>query len=348
MALSNSAPLESCAICNKDAFHRCAGCAEGVDISGSPTVTWYCSKACQTAHWPTHKIECKDTSYRKHFYRAGDLLQQCFHLFSRKFWNHTWSSWERDETGKLYAWMHGPDTGEDEKLYLFPDECDDLPDREKHAVLATQKGPAALLTFHQLVKAVLRGSCTNVEEIMVDAKQHAVVVWNTKKVDGEPLEKPGDVPETHQLYRVTLKDGNVYALDLTSAQFGVSPVMPFDRYQAAVVHRFVSGRSFGRCITYIQDGCQTRAMFALVCHKEVVDGDFKFDSRMMYYEEMIGRVVKRGGTMGARDLKSPEVKYQRSREDFLQRFTAGLALELTELKSQDGFAGDAARRAKAM
>jgi hypothetical protein len=39
---------DPCASCGKDATKYCKKC----------TVTWYCSRDCQTKHWPSHKLVC--------------------------------------------------------------------------------------------------------------------------------------------------------------------------------------------------------------------------------------------------------------------------------------------------
>ncbi|KAK6437201.1 hypothetical protein LTR95_006600 [Oleoguttula sp. CCFEE 5521] len=64
-----------CAVCGKDAKYRCAKCTEGLGAHGQVDINHYCGKDCQTAHWASHKGECKVKNARKQLYRAGHVLR---------------------------------------------------------------------------------------------------------------------------------------------------------------------------------------------------------------------------------------------------------------------------------
>lgn len=74
---TQTAPKGACATCSKPATTHCAGCTSTENI-GARTVTLYCGKACQAAHWQSHKGFCQAIQAKSKLFRASRLLQECF------------------------------------------------------------------------------------------------------------------------------------------------------------------------------------------------------------------------------------------------------------------------------
>lgn len=77
-----------CAHCHQPATLTCAGCKNAPSnptSSSSSTAkaraTWYCSRPCQLAHWPTHKPTCTPLQHLTPFARAATLLQRLWYTF---------------------------------------------------------------------------------------------------------------------------------------------------------------------------------------------------------------------------------------------------------------------------
>ncbi|KAI0314127.1 hypothetical protein OF83DRAFT_1138190 [Amylostereum chailletii] len=114
----------SCAVCSKSkddlpsgSIHACSACH----------VTYYCGKSCQTAHWPTHKQECKRLRSKGAWYdrhrkcKDGSLHEGALELI-------TWdcpkegTGWGRcflDEADDLKRKFEGKFGGSEEKFFAY-------------------------------------------------------------------------------------------------------------------------------------------------------------------------------------------------------------------------------------
>lgn len=62
MADQSNSEVDACSFCNAKSVSRCGRCK---------TVS-YCSKSCQTGHWPFHKEDCKRPNYLIKFHLCPD------------------------------------------------------------------------------------------------------------------------------------------------------------------------------------------------------------------------------------------------------------------------------------
>jgi hypothetical protein len=93
---SQSAPVnneevatDKCAVCAGPPSHRCSRCAEGVDMFGKKSPTFYCGQECQRKQWTAHKIECILAVDRRVLYRIGSLLQWAFYRGREVTWHES-------------------------------------------------------------------------------------------------------------------------------------------------------------------------------------------------------------------------------------------------------------------
>lgn len=144
-----------CAACGQPATNRCVGCREGVDVNGDSLTTFYCSKTCQSGHWPTHKADCKTANARKHLYRVGDLGQQIFLQIRRATWTAVIDKVERVD-GKLH--VYEGEAQSDRRLVDFPTELFQNK-ADEAAVLSHGASDVALVLIQQMVYFSLGLEC---------------------------------------------------------------------------------------------------------------------------------------------------------------------------------------------
>lgn len=77
----NTAISNVCANCSARADHRCAGCANGIDLNGNNiSPTFYCGQSCQRDHWKSsHKADCKAAASRQQLYTIATFVQSAFY-----------------------------------------------------------------------------------------------------------------------------------------------------------------------------------------------------------------------------------------------------------------------------
>jgi hypothetical protein len=84
--INQSKNEKKCTNCgNHNANAYCAGCRQAPNTDGTSHVNVrYCTKECQKAHWPSHRIECKNLQARKALFRAARLLQKMWYAVRRE------------------------------------------------------------------------------------------------------------------------------------------------------------------------------------------------------------------------------------------------------------------------
>jgi len=243
-------PLEgsekTCSNCGGSPQHRCTGCAEGVDRHGNHSPTFYCGKECQQEHWKaTHKSDCKAANDRKVLYRAGAILQPVFEASRRFTWfdNILEADWDgEDEQRKLVVRFGKMITGRD--FHKFQDDL--LPDEQaKKALLVDGSGWEAVATMGNTVRLLLQGksprdsrmcfllinsgTCDEAHIRENAVRVHGSVVTPIFPSEDEVNETKGDDNESieggpfHWFFRIKLADGELYALELCTAQFNSIP-----------------------------------------------------------------------------------------------------------------------------
>jgi hypothetical protein len=99
---------KQCTNCgNHNAKAYCAGCHQAPNTDGTPHVNVrYCTKECQKAHWPAHRLECKNLQARKALFRAARLLQKMWYTVRRESFDNCIVKAE-EVNGEL--WIHEGD-----------------------------------------------------------------------------------------------------------------------------------------------------------------------------------------------------------------------------------------------
>lgn len=246
-----------CVRCGTPARKYCSGCKDAVEVDGNPshTKTSYCSKECQTEDWKVHKEACRPGNlWRKQLYRACHFLQAVFYVLRETAFDTPIANVGVEPSGKIHVFQGV--SSDDQVLAPVPDDWG-FNEQEKKTVLAYRADAEVLVNMLNLVvKAMDSQSLRSVEcpsppsltkgnadigkiteLIEVPAPGKSRVAFHRLAVQGEGTAlmhgKPDESEHYFSLFKMYLKDGNVYAIDLAGAQFGRHrPIMPWEEYEA--------------------------------------------------------------------------------------------------------------------
>ncbi|KAK5124852.1 hypothetical protein LTR85_001042 [Meristemomyces frigidus] len=143
----------ACAACGKPASTRCAGCIEGLDQNGQLSLTYYCNKDCQRAHWPKHKNDCKLANARKVLYRGGEFLMTVWMAFREEAFDLCLGQAhkEGEELHVFEGKWNGPQVLVRYQQHLASDPLD------KEALLSHRACTDAVANIHGLILKIFAG-----------------------------------------------------------------------------------------------------------------------------------------------------------------------------------------------
>ena len=126
----------------------------------NPNVVYYCTQACQKAHWSAHKPECEVSQSRRAVYRAGYLVQALHFTFRRNTWSWSISKVERDRlfgTGETWRIFDAEYPGKEVSYFLpFPEDL--FPKvQDQEAVLSHSDCRNAIADMEVLTNDLLKG-----------------------------------------------------------------------------------------------------------------------------------------------------------------------------------------------
>ncbi|KAL8635448.1 MAG: hypothetical protein Q9228_007059 [Teloschistes exilis] len=251
---------ESCDHCGQPAALCCSGCVESPTLGGiSPPRTFYCSPKCQRAAWDIHKKICSTLSARKRVYRAGNMIQKIFYAYRERAFEKMFTKIEV-EGDTMY--MYEGEYGEDQYLVPFP-----------HDLFSSEEDKWAAFTFHacsdavafmcHLLKMFLKGLYVVIDEVemmkLLKTPRETCVVDQNRIIHDRNEYR-------HEVFRVVLKTGEMYALDFSGAQYGYhDPVLPWDTYVQSRLggdpRRIKAFHSFGNMYALNEKIAQTPGLF---------------------------------------------------------------------------------------
>ncbi len=233
-----------CAHCHKHASRQCVACKDSPSIDKRTESSWCCTTKCQKADWDAYKDLCRSLKERRDLCRAGDLLQDIFYLYREKLFDRLIDQIElRDGKSYIQEGHYAPHLTEYNSLVPFPESlCQDPLDMKAllvhlsydHAVAWMANITKHILDSIYNPQIILQPILTFLTDISSEITEFAIKCKNSKRelvpVDVNGKENP--IYFTHRFFRVTLKhSGDVYALDLSGAQYGYyDPVAPFETY----------------------------------------------------------------------------------------------------------------------
>ncbi|KAI5272559.1 Palmitoyltransferase akr1, ankyrin repeat-containing protein akr1 [Aureobasidium subglaciale] len=216
-----------CTNCAKlNAKAHCAGCHQAPNMDGTPrTDVRYCSKQCQKTHWSAHRIECKNLQARKALFRAAWLLQKIWYAVRRESFDNCVVKAEEVD-GELL--IHEGDyslepTKRDLGFYReFPDAI--FKDKQDADTCLNLLYCTDSLSHMYMVSSwLLKGICADIKEINVKVVRAA----RNARYTGHEWNRDW----LHEVLRVCLQSGEIYAVDLTGAQYGwFEPITDWERF----------------------------------------------------------------------------------------------------------------------
>lgn len=185
---------------------------------------------------------CTQSNHRKRLYNAGKLLQDLFYETRAVCFDLPIGRVEEiNGQLRIYERPTGP-----HEAFLVPFASEHFRSIEdKQAMLAVASCSDALWKMHKIVLEALEGivkgakcqigKCTEhpkigsykniCEAAFTPARKHCAIFI---QLDGKT---PLWTQERHEVFKISLKDGNTYSLDLAGAQYGYHrPVTPWNSY----------------------------------------------------------------------------------------------------------------------
>ncbi|KAB8278165.1 hypothetical protein BDV30DRAFT_234111 [Aspergillus minisclerotigenes] len=223
-----------CAHCQTPATKRCSGCRGAAEYDKvTPEPTFYCSSACQTQHWGEHKVKCKQLQARKSLSRAATLLQAI--LYRIRLHAHTVQSTKAHVDGSRVILRHAKE--DKSKAYrplgpLFL-KLKGGDQRVFDAIVMMGSCTEAIVFLYVFVRDILSNLCSRIEELTVEILKEISI----ERPDGTPL----TYTKNHHVYRVTLNNGEIWAINPSGAQYGfsqcLSPWREFENTRLISIHR---------------------------------------------------------------------------------------------------------------
>lgn len=291
-----SVPSE-CAHCGNYAALKCSGCKDiPREENASGHVTLYCNIDCQKSDWPSHRRICKHLQAKKLLYRAGDMLQKAWLAYREGSYDS--NVIKVDKIGEaLFVYHRNKDVPRGTQ-FPFPNHLMDHP-RDKQAVLCYCMCFESLAYMYNVIKDMLQGTCALIEEVHVkrmnpSATRQIVMV---DSLSGECRSVHG-----HDMIRATLKNGKVYALDFTGAQFGIyEPIMLWDDYARKYIAVLGEANAFGHA----------KASFARIVQEKTRGVEFImfYNSVTPAFERGLQQWLKYGNMTLQDFMKLPEEQF---------------------------------------
>ncbi|KAI4151572.1 MAG: hypothetical protein L6R39_002000 [Caloplaca ligustica] len=320
----------TCVVCSKVAESVCRGCKATPDDTGGLTAVYYCDSTCQRSDWKSHKPVCRTSKDRQALFRAGQIVQRLCYTFRRATW-----SWpiakvrnKRKEEGFGVLWEivdgEHPNTG-----YFLPFTTDMFPDiKDQEAILTHGGCEHAIAGMDYLVMDLLKGMssvCADAEAGSKGADKTTDTYSDIREVTVRLKNAPmriiryrGSNPIIqslalrHEVFRVTLTNGEAYALDITAAQYGWygSAVMPWDRYLKERVAEVKDVRELGQTAQTLRAEAQASARDVQLEHQITEKMTGCFDALLKAWQ--------RDNTTFKAMLRCPEVEFGEKRNSLLE------------------------------
>ncbi|KAL9094256.1 MAG: hypothetical protein Q9165_003396 [Trypethelium subeluteriae] len=229
LAAGDSGRLE-CAHCHSLTGLVCASCKESPLVHGGTVPeTPYCSDACWERHRARHEVDCTKWKQRRSLFRAAYIMRDLFYHFAMRHFSTAISRVVPDGNEiRIYENPIAPES-------VFADfpaneflNCDDL---------------LTVLTYHQCTESLFFTTAL-VEALFYDSTESTKDIRVLRHNVGTKYRTPlyvdqGPRPTLHDIWKITLRNDEVYVLDLAGAQFGNNLiVVPWQEYRSTRINGF--------------------------------------------------------------------------------------------------------------
>ena len=265
--ITHSQESNDCRHCGKAASLVCGACKGLPTGEGDSKMnTRFCSTTCQKAVWRTHKTECKAAKHRHLLYRAAGVTKALLYIHQRT--TFTWGYFDNVERhGPIRVVILDRAKSDTRKTMLVPFSTvtELVPDQgEQEAFLTHLSCTQAIVNFGLMLAEMIKGSAflgdpvlhssfwsshsieitSSIEEVTLLPKNTRLEILQGLIVDGQRAARKDGWK--HVVFKVTLKNDDQYAIDLTGAQHGHhQECMKWDEYVASRVETIISTPAFG-------------------------------------------------------------------------------------------------------
>ncbi|RDW68788.1 zinc finger MYND domain-containing protein [Aspergillus mulundensis] len=281
--MSSTNTTQTCALCSKEATLRCSGCGDSPEYRlGDALDTFYCSRACQREHRPTHKSRCKAKGLRVKLGRAVIMLRLGMLTYREIFYDLNLTKVEsRDDV--LFLHHKEPKPGASFKFRPFPNHL--VTNWViQHAVLCHNQSIAAIALLGRLARKLFPDAgvpCT-LETLDLHLGNFGVC---TRTVPG-----PEHTNIIHTVIKVTLSfppniatEPEAWVIDPAGCQYGTPILAPYEEYIAAHKCRILNGPS-AYTATETTDVDDFQSLLELSPHSEILNEMQNWDSQRWLLE----------------------------------------------------------------
>lgn len=287
METPSKSETHKCSVCSKDANLICKACKGTPDGVGGLVAIYYCGAKCQRDGWSAHKSSCRAAKDRRALYRAGDIALQLYQILHRNTWKWPIEKIQRNDN-KWHVY-NGIYTG---KSVVLPFPSAMFPNaKDQEAILSHSGCNAAIAHVHNPIRDLLKGKgrfmfhirgrgyvhlaeqitviYSEIDEVTVRIKNPSLRIISR---DGPMLDEREMVFDfrkpLHNVLRVTLSNGEVYALDMTGPQFGWhgSSILPWSAFVKDRVDNIKEIRNFGETARIIREEAQVTGVARINIH----------------------------------------------------------------------------------
>ncbi|KAI0473409.1 hypothetical protein GGR56DRAFT_530271 [Xylariaceae sp. FL0804] len=214
-----------CARCHEKADLKCSGCLDAPEYmpADAKQVIVYCSRECQTAHWPRHKAPCSRMRKRKKLLRAARLLKSVLLTYRACVFDVDITRIELKDGVRLLLHQNLRSDQARTPYAPFPEG---LTGKAAHreAALANNQCTTALALFGRLTAKLLSGFVSSVENFDLNIAKPLV---RTQLVPG-----PDSRGCPHSVLKVCIhENAEEWVVDPAGCQYGFRRVLsPFGQY----------------------------------------------------------------------------------------------------------------------
>ncbi|KAE8146302.1 hypothetical protein BDV25DRAFT_143831 [Aspergillus avenaceus] len=208
-----------CSWCHQPAHKPCTACQGAPAYENDAPEVIYCSSKCQKDHWRTHKPDCQQRQTRISLRRAAVLIKDIFRKMRLHAYPWRFAEVVVAEPGKQ-VFLNGFESNASmfvPLLRAFPVDLVVAGDQElRDAVLMFRGCADAMLFLYEFVEEIREHIAFEVEEITCK------VINPRLNITLQLAEDHNNVAnvDSHNVYRVTLRNGEQWVIDPTGAQFG--------------------------------------------------------------------------------------------------------------------------------
>ncbi|TVY73161.1 hypothetical protein LSUE1_G005658 [Lachnellula suecica] len=198
-------------------------------IEGDAPVAHYCNSACMKADWNQHKVACLRLKDRTTLFRAASTAQKLFYFYRELSWMQFDVQSAETQEGHLILrgeWLSEAKWPQDCRpfpTHLFDDE------RDREAALTYLGCIDATQWMVEFVDGMLKGIVTETELVEFNTKndhRRTRLIAPKEQVESHLREV------VHEVLKVTLRSGEIFALNLAGAQYGYhEPVVEWQHYK---------------------------------------------------------------------------------------------------------------------